>query len=147
MTHQNVAIARRFFAVADSGRTPVDLTSAGFSARFAGLPPMDLMMFDQFEGMMRSAFAEIRHAIDDIICEEDTVAIRLRFEAVHTGEFMGVPASDVRCSVDGAAFLRIVDGKVTRLWGFLDQMSLMRQIGGPPALVQQGSGEIQTHNA
>jgi predicted ester cyclase len=134
-----MAIARGFFAVADAGRTPTDMTAAGFAALFAGLPPMDLRAFDRFEGMMRSAFAQIRHPIDDMICVDDTVAIRLRFEAVHTGEFMGVPASGVRCSVDGAAFLRIVDGKVTHLWGFLDQMSLMRQIGGLPAPVPQGA--------
>jgi predicted ester cyclase len=46
---------------------------------------------------------------------------------------MGVPASGKRFSVDGTAFLRIVEGKVARLWGFLDQLSLMRQIGGLPA--------------
>jgi predicted ester cyclase len=54
------------------------------------------------------------------------------------GDFMGVPASHKRFSVEGAAFLRIAAGKVTRLWGFLDQTGLMQQIGGLPAPAHAG---------
>jgi predicted ester cyclase len=54
-------------------------------------------------------------------------------EGTHTGDFMGVPASGKRFSVEGTAFLRIVGGKVAQLWGFLDQLGLMQQIGGLPA--------------
>jgi hypothetical protein len=43
---------------------------------------------------------------------------------------MGVPAGGKHFSVEGTAFLRIADGKVAQLWGFLDQMALLQQIGG-----------------
>jgi predicted ester cyclase len=51
---------------------------------------------------------------------------------------MGVPASDEHVSVEGTAFLRVVDGKVAQFWGFLDQLGLMQQIGGLPASKQTG---------
>ena len=136
MSEENKALARSFFEVADDGRTPVELCAPDFTAHFPGPPPMDLEAFDLFETMIRSAFSQIRHPIEDIVGEGDGVAVRLRLEGTHTGEFMGVPASGKHCSVEGTAFLRISGGKVAQLWGFLDQLGLMQQIGGLPAPAQ-----------
>jgi predicted ester cyclase len=99
---------------------------------------MDLEGFDQFEAMIRSAFSDIAHCIEAMIGEGDLVAVRLRFEGIHVGAFMGVPASGKHFSVEGTAFLCIAGGKVAQFWGFLDQMDLMRQIGGLPAPGQGG---------
>ena len=138
MSEDNKALARTFFELADRGRTPVELCTAGFTAHFPGPPPMDLEGFDQFETMIRSAFSDIRHPLEDMVGEGDEVAVRLRFEGTHTGDFMGVPASGEHFSVEGTAFLRVAEGKVAQLWGFLDQMGLMQQIGGLPAPAQAG---------
>ena len=132
MSEATKALARSFFQEADRGRTPVELCAPGFTAHFPGPPPMDLEGFDQFEAMFRSAFSDLEHAIEDLVAEGDIVAVRLRLKGVHTGDFMGVPASGTHSSVEGTAFLRIADGKVAQLWGFLDQMALLQQIGGPP---------------
>ena len=135
-TEANKAAARGFFHQADRGRTPVELCGPGFTAHFPGPGQMDLEAFDQFETMIRSAFSDVRHPIEDMVAERDRVAVRLRFEGTHTGEFMGVPASGKHCSVEGTAFLRIGGGKITRLVGSLDQMGLLQQIGGLPASAQ-----------
>jgi predicted ester cyclase len=138
MSAENKALARSFFEQADRGRTPVELCAAGFTAHFPGLPPMDLAGFDQFEAMIRSAFSSITHPLEDLVGEGDEVAVRLRFEGAHTGDFMGVPASDKQFSVEGTAFLRVAGGRVAQLWGFLDQLGLMQQIGALPAPGQAG---------
>lgn len=91
MAADNEALARSFFEEADRGRTPVELCAAGFTAHFPGPPPMDLEGFDQFEAMIRSAFSGIRHPIEDLVGDGDRVAVRLRFEGTHTGDFMDVP--------------------------------------------------------
>ena len=130
MAAANEAVVRSFFQEADRGRTPVELCSSDFTAYFPGSPPMDLEGFDQFEAMIRSAFSSMGHSIEDLMGTGDDVAVRLRFEGIHTGDFMGVPASGQQFSVEGAAFLRIVGGRVARFWGLLDQMGLMRQING-----------------
>jgi predicted ester cyclase len=139
MAPDNEALARSFFEEADRGRTPVELCAAGFTAHFPGPPPMDLAGFDQFEAMIRSAFSGMRHSIEDLVGDGDSVAVRLRFEGTHTGDFMGVPASGKRFSVQGTAFLHVAGGKVAQLWGFFDQLGLMQQIGGLPAPAQAGS--------
>jgi predicted ester cyclase len=88
--------------------------------------------------MFRSAFSSIEHVLEELVEEGDDVAVRLRFEGIHMGDFMGVPPSDKQFSVEGAAFLRIAEGKVARLWGFLDQTGLLQQIGGLPAPAHAG---------
>lgn len=133
MTPEIKAVARTFFAEADRGRTPVELLAPDFTAHFPGFPTMDRDGFDQFEETLRAGFSNIRHHIDDLVGEGDTVAVRLRLEAVHTGPFMGVPPTGEPISVQGTAFLCITGGTVVRFWGFLDQMGLMQQIGGLPA--------------
>lgn len=138
MSDENRALARSFFEEADRGMTPVELCAPGFTAHFPGPPPMDLAGFDQFEAMIRSAFSDMKHLIEDMVGEGDRVAVRLRLEGTHTGAFMGVPASGKHFSVEGTAFLRIAGGKLAELWGFLDQMGLMQQIGGLPAPGQAG---------
>ena len=107
MAADNEALARSFFKEADRGRTPVELCAAGFTAHFPGPPPMDLAGYDQFEAMIRSAFSDIRHPIEDLVGDGDRVAVRLRFEGTHTGDFMGVPASGKQFSVQGTAFLHV----------------------------------------
>ena len=119
MAADNETLARSFIKEADRGRTPVELCAAGFTAHFPGPPPMDLEGFDQFETMIRSALSYIRHPIEDLVGEGDKVAVRLRFEGTHTGDFMGVPASGKQFSVQGTAFLHIAGGRSPNCGGFL----------------------------
>jgi predicted ester cyclase len=133
MSTDSTALARSFFEESDRGTTPVGLCGPGFTAHFPGLPPMDLAAYDQFSAMFHAPFSDLRHPIGEIIGDRDRVAVRLRFEGTHTGDFMGVPASGRHFSVEGTAFLHIADGKVSEYWGSLDQMGLMQQIGGLPA--------------
>jgi steroid delta-isomerase-like uncharacterized protein len=133
MSAENKALARRYFEEADRGGTPVELCAPGFTAHFPGFPPMDLAAYDQFTAAFHAPFSDLRHPIEEVIGDGDRVAVRLRFEGTHMGDFMGVPASGRHLSVEGTAFLHIADGKVAEFWGFLDQMGLMQQIGGLPA--------------
>jgi steroid delta-isomerase-like uncharacterized protein len=130
MSEQNKAFARNLFEEADRGRTPVELCAPGFTAHFPGSPPMDLEGFDRFETAIHSAFSEMSHPIEDMVGEGDNVAVRLRMEGTHTGDFMGVPASGKHFSVEGTAFLRIAEGKLAEFWGIFDQLGLQEQIGG-----------------
>jgi predicted ester cyclase len=129
MSEDNKAFARSFFEEADRGRTPVELCAPGFTAHFPGPPPMDLEGFDRFEKMIHSAFSNLSHPIEDLVGEGENVAVRLRMEGTHTGDFMGMPASGRHFSVEGTAFMRIAGGKVAEFWGIFDQVGLQQQIG------------------
>jgi predicted ester cyclase len=42
---------------------------------------------------------------------------------------MGVPGSGEQVTVVEMGFMRIANGKIAEMWGILDSMSLLRQIG------------------
>jgi predicted ester cyclase len=138
MSKKQEVLALRFLEEADLGRTPVELLDAGFTAYFNGFPPMDTAAFDGFETAIRAAFSDIRHRVEGVVAHDDDVALRLTFEATHTGDFMGVHPAGTRVEVDGTAFLRVAEDKIATLWGFLDRLALMQQIGGLPTADRVG---------
>jgi predicted ester cyclase len=132
MREDNKALTRRYFEETDRGRTPTELFAPDFTAHFPGPPAMDSEAFADFGAMFRSAFSNLRHQLEDLLAEHDSAAVRLVLEGTHTGEFMALRASGKHFAIDGTAFLRIQEGKIVELWGALDQVALMRQIGEQP---------------
>jgi steroid delta-isomerase-like uncharacterized protein len=70
--------------------------------------------------------------IDDLLAEDDRVAVRLTAGAKQTGPFMGMPPSDRAYSIGEIHIFRIRDGKVTEHWHQFDGMGMMRQLAPPP---------------
>ncbi len=50
---------------------------------------------------------------------------RFRWTATHGGEFMGVPATGRRISIEGIGILRIVDGRMVERWNVTDVIGLL----------------------
>jgi predicted ester cyclase len=95
----------------------------------------DPMNRDEFEGMVHGllvGFSQGRHLIESQVAEGDTVATRLTWTALHTGEFNGVPASNRPVRIAGDAFDRIEDGRLVEHHAQFDLMALMVQIGAVP---------------
>ena len=66
--------------------------------------------------------------VEDVIAEGDRVAVRLTTSAVHSGTFMGVPASGRRYSISEIHIFRIRDGRVAEHWHEFDRTALLRQL-------------------
>ena len=73
--------------------------------------------------MYRTAFPDIRVAIDDIIAEGDRVVIRWNGRGTQKGKLTGID------------ILRITGGKIQEGWVNWDAMGLVQQIG----VLQKGS--------
>jgi steroid delta-isomerase-like uncharacterized protein len=70
--------------------------------------------------------------IDGLIAEGDDVAARLTTSATQVGEFMGLPPSGKRYTIEEIHWFRLRDGKVVEHWHQMDQMGLMKQLGATP---------------
>lgn len=79
--------------------------------------------------MFQSAFSDATGATEDIIAEDDMVADRHRFKAVHDGEFMGIEPTGTEVEVEGMAFHRIEDGRIAETWVQADMMGMLEQLG------------------
>ena len=79
-----------------------------------------------------AGFPRYEMPIEDMIAEDDKVMIRTRLIGTHAGEFMGIPATGKQVDVPGVVIYRIEDGKIAQHWIFLDNMTLMQQLGLAP---------------
>jgi predicted ester cyclase len=64
-----------------------------------------------------------------MIAEGDKVAARCSVRATHTGDHLGVPASNAPVIFDGIAIVRIADGKFVESWNSFDFLTMNKQIG------------------
>ena len=129
----NKAIVSRFFELLEERQSlPEDMLGPGFSYHVAETPPLDLEGARSRMAAFGSAFSDIRHALQDMVAEGDRVAFRSRLEMTHTGEFRGVAGSGEQVTIVEMGFVRIANGKIAEMWGLLDTLGLMRQIGAIP---------------
>ena len=81
-----------------------------------------------FNHFLKPAFPDLRVEIYDQVAEGDKVTTRKSFHATHTGEFMGVPATNKRVVMDVIDILRLRDNRLVEHWGVLDFQSVMAQL-------------------
>jgi steroid delta-isomerase-like uncharacterized protein len=79
---------------------------------------------------MADALDDIRFEINDMIAEDDRVAVRLTASARQIGQFFGLPASNRRYEIGEIHIFRLRDGQIVEHWHELDSASLMRQLKG-----------------
>ncbi len=76
-----------------------------------------------------SAFPDLVASVDELICEGDKVAGRWRVTGTHTGEFLGIPASNRSMTLPITEVFRIENGILREAWDQYDRLHLLEQIG------------------
>ncbi|HSL00536.1 MAG TPA: ester cyclase [Rubrobacteraceae bacterium] len=86
-----------------------------------------------FEWLL-AAFPDFRVDIEDIVADGDKVAARVSMSGTHEGEFVGIPATSRRFSVQQIHWFRLAGGKIVERWAVRDDMGMMQQlgVGAPP---------------
>jgi steroid delta-isomerase-like uncharacterized protein len=85
--------------------------------------------FKPFHETFRGAFPDIEVIVEDAIAEGDKVVARCSVRGKHTGDHLGVPASDAPVDFTGIAIVRIKDGKFVEAWNNFDFQTMNKQIG------------------
>ena len=68
-----------------------------------------------------------------VVGEDDTVATYKTFTGTHQGEFMGIPATGKRVTVQVMDFVRVRDGKIAEHSNVVDVFGLLAQLGAMPS--------------
>lgn len=134
MSDQAKATAVKFFEEQDRLRGgPADkLCATGYTAHLAGSAPMGLAGHKEVATSFYGAIPDLEHQIEDVIAEDNRVAVRFRLRGTNSGSFMGHPPSGRPIDAGGLALMWVQSGKVTELRGEFDQLGLMQQIGALP---------------
>ncbi len=85
--------------------------------------------FKPFHETFRGAFPDVEVVIEDMVAEGDKVAARCSVRAKHSGDNLGIAASNAPVDFTGIAIARIEDGKIVEAWNNFDFMRMNRQIG------------------
>ena len=80
-----------------------------------------------------AGFPDLRWTIEDTITEKDKVVVVWNFTGTHKGEYMGVPSTNKKVSIDGITIHEIADGKIMDSYVNWDTWGLMQQLGVVPA--------------
>jgi predicted ester cyclase len=67
--------------------------------------------------VLRKGFPDIKVELLDQIAEGDRVSTRKALHGTHTGDFMGIPASNKKITINVIDIIRLKDGKYVEHWG------------------------------
>lgn len=82
----------------------------------------------------RKALPDMTVKVNQILAEQDLVAVYWTSSGTNTQAGMGFPATGKKIKVDGMTLFRFKDGKICEEWSVWDMLSVMRQAGlSPPA--------------
>lgn len=79
------------------------------------------------------AFPEIKVTLEILIAEGDYVLERSSVEALHTGDFLNIPATNQTVTWTENHLYRLEDGRIVEHWPELDIAGLLEQLGAFPA--------------
>jgi steroid delta-isomerase-like uncharacterized protein len=81
-----------------------------------------------------SAFPNIRITVDALVAEGDTTVARISATATHTGDGLGIAATNRPVNLTGIVWARWRDGKIIEAWNEFDALGMMQQLTGPPPM-------------
>lgn len=75
------------------------------------------------------AFPDIHVTLEDVIVEGDKIVFRNTVTGTHQGEYRGVPPTGNSIKYHEIFIVRFAGGRIAELWGIVDVLSQLRQIG------------------
>jgi steroid delta-isomerase-like uncharacterized protein len=131
---ENIVLMRRWFKeVWNEGRvqTIYDLMAENVVAVGQDQPgveihgPLDFVaLFERLHG----AFPDIKVTVEDTFGADDKVVVRWSAKMTHTGDHLGIPATNKPVRITGITIARIEKGKIVQGWDNWDQLALMQQL-------------------
>ncbi len=86
----------------------------------------------QVYAVNQAAFSDPWHEIEGQVAEGDLVITWLTAGGRHTGELLGVAATDKDVSMRGVTIFEVIDNKIISRWGISDLLDLFVQLGAVP---------------
>jgi steroid delta-isomerase-like uncharacterized protein len=95
--------------------------------------PMDKTEVRAFYEALFAAFDDVQLEFHEELWDSDRVAIRFTMTGRHTGDFMGVPATQQEVALPGLTIIHYRRGKAVERWSLTDMLGLLVQLGAVPA--------------
>lgn len=90
---------------------------------------LDLATFKERIQMSHRVFPDQKFYIEDLICEEDKVAVSWRFTGTHKCDIPGLAATNKNVNVSGMTIYYFSNGKIVGHWQVVDRLGFLNQLG------------------
>jgi predicted ester cyclase len=134
---ENKALVLRWFTEIDRGNLDIidELLPVNYMDHNPPLPglPSGREGVRQSSLMLKAAFPDAVHIIEDQMAEGDKVMTRLTTRATFHSEILGFQPTGRVVEVKGIAVHRIANGQLVEHWAHLDMTGFMEQISDSPA--------------
>ena len=128
---KNKAAKRRYFAAFNSqDLTAIEgLFAPEYVLHIAGSPDIEgPETLKEMVGGTFAALSDLAATVEDMVAEGDKVATRWKITAIHSGEFLGIPPTNRRITMNGIIIDRFKNGRVVEAWESFDMHGLMAQL-------------------
>ena len=130
---ENKAVVLRWFAELDRGNLDIvdELIAPDYVDHNPALPnlPAGREGVRQYVRILKAAFPDAAHTIDDIIAEGDKVMTRVTARGTFLGECIGYQPNGNVVEISGLAVHRIENGRLVEHWAHADIAGFMHQLG------------------
>jgi predicted ester cyclase len=116
------AIAEGRFGVFD------DLLASDVVDRSGPVPTVGVESFKMRAAAVRSAFADIQIAVDDLLVDGDAIVWRWTLTGTHVGSFAGLAPTGRRATLRGVNFQRLRGERVAEHWTLVHVFGTMQTL-------------------
>lgn len=88
--------------------------------------------FIAFFTKFREAFPDLEVAVDQMVADDENVAIAYTVTGTHRGIFHGVAPTGKKIKARGMQIARFEDGRIAERWGSSDELGIFKQLGIDP---------------
>lgn len=88
--------------------------------------------FESFFTALKSGFPDAKIAPEQLVADDDNVAVAYTLTGTHEGEFQGIEPTHRTIEVRGVQIGRFEDGKIVERWGASDELGILKQLGAAP---------------
>ena len=130
--HESKVLVRRFIdeVFVKGNADAVDkLVTHDFTPHSWGEMPSGIEPLKNAVKRVHAGLSDVSMKIEDVIAEDEKVAVRLTARGRHVGDFMGVAASGRDYTISETHIFHLRDGKISEHWRDADMLGLMRQLG------------------
>jgi steroid delta-isomerase-like uncharacterized protein len=133
MVHDPVAVVRRWFDVLWNERNAavIDELLTADSVCHSDEGPLrgpDGFRAKQYEPLV-TAFPDLKVSLEGVLRDGDEVVVRWSAEGVHTGDALGIKATNRPVTFRGMTWIRVKDGKMSEGWQSSNIVEVFRQLG------------------
>jgi steroid delta-isomerase-like uncharacterized protein len=87
--------------------------------------------FISFFTHLREAFPDLKVAPEEMVADEEKIAIAYTITGTHEGNFAGIPPTGKKIKARGMQIAKFNSaGKIVERWGSSDELGILKQIGG-----------------